>query len=108
MDDSKSILKAIKSIKIDLISRIDEVENKLGSRIDEVENKLTAKIDETNVNIADLIKETKKGFDDINNRADLIGKQLNVLDDDAPTSEDFNNLVTRVDKLEKYQNFATA
>ena len=53
-------------------------------------------------------EETRKGFEEVNNRCDLLGKQLNALDDDAPTGDEFKELVTRVDKLEKYQNFATA
>jgi len=89
MNDSKLIVETLKSIKKDLIARINQVETKL-----------SAKIDDTNLNIDDLRKETKKGFEDINNRADLIGKQVNTLDEDAPTSDDFNNLVGRVTILE--------
>lgn len=52
-------------------------------------------------------KETKRGFKEVNNRVDLLGRQLNTLDEDAPTGEDFNNLVKRVTKLD-HQNFVTA
>lgn len=63
---------------------------------------------ETEKGFEGVNKKMDKGFKDVNNRCDLIGKQLNALDEDAPTGEDFNNLVKRVDKLEKYKNFATA
>lgn len=108
MNDSKLVIKAIGDLKKDLITRISQVETKLGTRISQVETKLGAKIDDTNQNLGDLRKETKQGFIDINNRADLLGKQLNTLDDDAPVGEEFTNLVKRVDKLEKYQNYVTA
>jgi peptidoglycan hydrolase CwlO-like protein len=107
MNDSRLIIKAIVDLKKDLVSRINQVETKLGSRINQVETKLGAKIDDTNQNLSDLRKETKQGFQDINNRADLLGKQLNALDEDAPVGEEFAKLVKRVDKLVKYQNFAT-
>jgi hypothetical protein len=55
-----------------------------------------------------LRQEIQKGFSDLTWRADMIGKQLNALGEDVPTGEDFTKLVGRVDKLEKYQNFATA
>lgn len=75
---------------------------------EDILTKLGARITKVETQIKEHRKETKQGFIDINNRADLIGKQLNVLDEDAPTGEDFTNLVKRVDRLDKYQNFATA
>ncbi len=70
--------------------------------------KIDTKIDRVETKLDKHSKETKQGFKDINNRADLIGKQLNALDDDAPTGEDFTKLEKRVVKLEKYQNFTAA
>ena len=94
IDELKTMVRAIingqSSMKADILK-------KLGDRISKVE-----------AQVSEHRKETKQGFKDINNRADLIGKQLNALDEDAPVGEDFNNLVKRVDKLEKYQTFATA
>jgi len=69
--------------------------------------------------IGKLREETAKGLKEVNDkidkvetnlttRIDYLGKQLNSLDDDAPVGEEFTNLVKRVDKLEKYQNYATA
>ncbi len=71
--------------------------------------------------------ETEKGFKEVNDkidnvetnltiRIDYLGKQLNALDEDAPTGEDFTKLVKRVDKhslllrskLKNNQNFTTA
>ncbi len=97
MKDSKLIIKAIQDLKKDIVVRINQVETKLGD-----------KIDDTNLNLNDLRKETRQGFIDINNRADLLGKQLNTLDEDAPTGEDFAKLVKRVDRLEKSKNFINA
>jgi hypothetical protein len=48
---------------------------KLGDKLDQTEGKLTTRID-------------------------ALGKQLNILDEDAPTSEDLQNIDKRVKKLE--------
>ena len=69
--------------------------------------------------ITGLRKDMEKGFGEVNEKIDKVntnltarinylGKQLNALDEDAPTGEDFKNLEKRVGKLEKYQNFATS
>lgn len=86
----RAVINGQSSLKAELIAKIEATEKKLENKIENLET------------------EMKKGFKDVNHRVDLLGKQLNVLDDDAPTSEDFAKLVKRVDKLEKYQNFATA
>lgn len=96
-DDIKELKTMVRAIINGQSSMKADILKKLGDRIDNVESQ-----------VKEHRKETKQGFKDINNRADLIGKQLNALDDDAPTSEDFTKLVSRVDKLEKYQNFVTA
>ena len=108
-DDIEEIKKMQRAMINGLSSMKADILKKLGDRIDGVEKSLSGQIKEHR-------KETKQGFIDINNRADLLGKQLNALDDDAPTGEDFNKLVKRVDnqslllrsKLEKYQNFTAA
>ncbi len=100
-DDIKELKTMVRAIINGQSSMKADILKKLGDRIDGVEKSLGSQIKEHR-------KETKQGFKDINNRADLLGKQLNALDDDAPTSEDFTKLVKRVDKLEKYQNFTTA
>ena len=46
-------------------------------------------------------KEMKKGFEKVNSRINALGNQLNVLDEDAPTRDEFENLETRVISLEK-------
>lgn len=46
-------------------------------------------------------RETKKGFKEIHERLDKQGKQLAYLDDDAPTREEHDGLVKRVEKVEK-------
>lgn len=85
----RAIINGQSSMKADILK-------KLGDRITKVETQ-----------VSEHRKETKCGFKDINNRADLIGKQLNALDEDAPVGDDFTNLVKRVTKLEKYTNFVT-
>ena len=71
-------------------------------------NELLAEIKKLDSKIDKHREETKNGFKDLTWRADMIGKQLNTLDDNAPTGEEFKELVERVDKLEKYQTFVTA
>lgn len=93
----KAVVASQSAMKSELLGEISKVSNKL----DKVEKKLSGDINS-------LKSETKKGFKEVNRRCDLLGRQLNALDDDAPTGEDFNNLVRRVDKFEHYQNFATA
>lgn len=51
--------------------------------------------------IAVLRQEVRKGFRETNERLDKQGKQLAYLDDDAPTREEHEGLVERVEKLEK-------
>lgn len=49
--------------------------------------------------IAILREEMKKGFKKTHERLDKQGKQLAYLEDDAPTREEHDSLVTRVTKL---------
>lgn len=79
-DDIKELKTMVRAIINGQSSMKEDILTKLGNRIDKVE-----------LQIKDHRKETKKGFKDINNRG-----------------EDFTNLVKRVDKLEKYQNYVTA
>lgn len=85
----RAIINGQSSMKADILKKI-------GDRITKVE-----------IQVSEHRKETKRGFKDIDNRVDLIGKQLNALDEDAPVGDDFSTLVKRVDNLEKYQNFVT-
>lgn len=48
-----------------------------------------------------LRQEVKEGFEEVNVRLDKQGKQLAYLGEDAPTREEFADLESRVDKLEK-------
>lgn len=91
-----------------LFKAVVESQNALKNELLIEIKKLDTKIDNVDIKLDKHREETKKGFEEVNRRCDLLGKQLNALDEDAPTGEDFGNLVTRVDKLEKYQNFATA
>jgi hypothetical protein len=95
-DDVKELKTMVRAIINGQSSMKADILKKLGDRISKVEDQ-----------VSEHRKETKQGFKDINNRADLIGKQLNTLDEDAPVGEEFAKLVKRVDKLVKYQNFAT-
>lgn len=51
--------------------------------------------------LAILKEETKDGFRETHERLDKQGKQLAYLDDDAPTREEYDGLVKRVEKVEK-------
>lgn len=86
----RALVNSQSAMKAELLAEIKKVDQKLDK------------------DVVGLRQEMQKGFNDLTWRADMLGKQLNSLDDDAPTGEDFNKLVKRVDKLEKYQTFATA
>lgn len=60
-----------------LRTEIENVEIRLNKKIDKVDTKLTKRID-------------------------ALGKQLAVLDDDAPTRDEFEELKKRVDKLQNH------
>lgn len=51
--------------------------------------------------IAILREETRVGFRETHARLDNLGKQLAYLDDDAPTRDEHDRLVKRVEKVEK-------
>lgn len=55
---------------------------------------LTSKMDS-------LEKKVDKGFEEVNSRLDMQGGQLNELDDDAPTGEEFRALEKRVSNVER-------
>lgn len=44
--------------------------------------------------------ETREGFEQVNKRIDILGKQLAYLEDDTPTREEHDELVARVEKVE--------
>lgn len=92
MDDNtpkmlQAILNGQSALKQELVSKIDKLGKRLDGRIDGLEGK----IDKVERNL------TK--------RIDRLGKQLAYLEDDAPTREDHDNLVSRVDKLEQQRSF---
>lgn len=90
MNDTHKMLQAIingqSATKQELAAKIDKVDQKverlagsvagLDGKIDKVEKRLTERLDK-------------------------IGMQLAYLEDDAPTREEFDNLETRVDKIEQ-------
>ena len=51
--------------------------------------------------LAILREETKNGFRETHERLDKQGTQLAYLDDDAPTREEYDGLVKKVEKIEK-------
>jgi hypothetical protein len=51
--------------------------------------------------LAILREETRDGFRENHERLDKQGQQLAFLDDDAPTREEHDSLVKRVEKIEK-------
>ncbi len=82
MDDTTKMLRAIingqSSLKTELLKKIEDVDKKvekLDPKIDGVEKRLTQRIDK-------------------------LGKQLAYVEDDAPTQEEFDELVSRVEKVE--------
>ncbi|HEX8931924.1 MAG TPA: hypothetical protein VF810_02100 [Patescibacteria group bacterium] len=59
---------------------------------------LTEKQDEFKMELAVLREETKRGFKETHERLDKQGKQLAYLEDDAPTREEHDILVKRVER----------
>jgi len=51
--------------------------------------------------IKGLKGDLKRTDDKLTKRIDKIGLELTELSDDAPTNEEFDNLESRVDKMEK-------
>jgi DNA repair exonuclease SbcCD ATPase subunit len=87
----RALVNTQSAMKAELLKKIETVDKKLDKEV------------------VGLKDEMKKGFKDINERLDMLGKQLNVLDEDAPTGEDFRNLEQRVTNLEiQNQNFVMA
>lgn len=86
----KALVNSQSTMKAELLNEIKKVDQKLDKEV------------------VGLRQEMQKGFSDLTWRVDMLGKQLNALDEDAPTGDKFKLLVKRVDKLEKYQNFAIA
>ena len=50
--------------------------------------------------VSSLREEMHAGFRKVNNRLDMVGKQLAYLEDDTPTRDEHSVLEERVDKLE--------
>lgn len=90
MNDTQKMLQAIingqSTIKQELLSKIDKVDQKV-ERLGEKVAGLDGKIDSVEKNLTQ--------------RLDKIGRQLAYLEDDAPTRDEFDNLEERVDKIEE-------
>ncbi|MFA7300910.1 MAG: hypothetical protein WC069_01185 [Candidatus Shapirobacteria bacterium] len=85
MDDTQKMLKALIKGQVDLSNKI------VG---------LSVNIDNVHREVQDLRMETKDGFKKINDRMDTLGNSLAYLEDDAPTRDEFDNLETKVIKIE--------
>ena len=90
MDDTKKMLRAIIN----------------GQSV--MKQELLSEIGKVNIKVDGLEDEMKKGFNNmekqleaVNARIDKIGKQLAYLEDDAPTTEEFEELKGRVNKVEQ-------
>ena len=95
MDDSQKLLRTIinhqSSVKEELLKEI---------------RKTNKKVDQLSENLDEFKVETKENFAKLTNRINLLGKQLAVLDEDAPTREEFDELVEKVNRIPK--NFVMA
>ena len=89
MDDTKKMFQTIingqSALKQELLSEIRKVDGKLGGLENKVDN---------------LQSEMKQEFKKLTERVDKIGLQVAHLEDDAPTVDEFDDLVKRVKKLE--------
>ena len=91
-----------------LFKAVVESQNALKNELLVEIKKIDTKVEAVATDVKVLRSEVKKGFKDTNHRIDLLGKELFELNEDAPTGDEFKELTKRVDKLEKYQNYATA
>lgn len=89
MDDTKKMFQTIingqSALKQELLAEIRKVDSKVGSLENKVDN---------------LQTEMKQEFKQLTARVDKIGSQVARLEDDAPTVDEFDDLVKRVKKLE--------
>ena len=89
MDDTKKMLQALidgqSAMKTELLGEIQKLDQKLEITIDR------------------LRKETKEGFEKLTERADKIGLQVARLEDDTLTRDEFDDVESRLKKLEQNQ-----
>jgi len=94
MDDTKKMLRAIingqSAMKSDLLGEIQKVEKKLSTEIGNLKTDLGS-----------LRRETKEGFEKLTKRVDQIGLQVARLEDDTPTRDEFDDVDSRLKKLEQ-------
>lgn len=87
MDDTNKMLRMVingqSTMKSELLTEIHKVDKKLSGRIDGLDKKMD------------------KGFKEVNQRIDKLGKSLAYLEDDAPTRDEFDDLEIRVKKVEQ-------
>ncbi|OIP87383.1 hypothetical protein CO009_02540 [Candidatus Shapirobacteria bacterium CG_4_8_14_3_um_filter_35_11] len=87
MDDIQKMFQMLvngqSTMRGDLLARIDKLDKKLSDRMDGLDKKMD------------------KGFKGVNDRIDKLGKSLAYLEDDAPTSDEFDNLEVKVAKIEQ-------
>lgn len=89
MDETKKMLQAVingqSALKEELLNKIQDV---------------NLKVEKVNSKVDGLQKEMREGFEKVNTRLDTIGKALASLEDDAPTRDEFDELVNRVNRIE--------
>ena len=87
MDETKKMLQAIingqSAMKSELLGEIRKLDKKFDLRIDL------------------LAKETKEGFEKLTERVDKIGLQVARWEDDTPTRAEFDDVNSRLKKLEQ-------
>lgn len=79
----QTIINGQSAMKSELLGEIQRIDKKLST------------------DIGNLREETKKGFKQLTERIDKIGRLVAQLDDDAPTGEEFSELEKRVGRLEQ-------
>jgi hypothetical protein len=94
MDDPKEMLRAI-------INGQSAMKSELLGEIQKVEKKLSTEIGNLKTDLGSLRRETKEGFEKLTRRIDKIGLQVARLEDDTPTRDEFDNVDSRLKKLEQ-------
>lgn len=91
----KFFAKAFKDV---VLPALEDMEERLASKKDL--NELNLRVEGVEGNLTNLEAKVDKGFKNVNERIDKLGKTLAVLDNDAPTRDEFEDLTTRVKKVE--------
>lgn len=94
MEEIKEMLKAV-------INGQHALRSELFGEVSKMKKETRGAINALRQEMKDGFEKIDERFDGIDERLDKQGRQLAYLEEDAPTREEFADLESRVDKLEK-------